>query len=86
MLLIHIGIASLRQFQCAPITYVNSISGCFHHKLFFTNFSSIFECFDQCNEHAEMNKRLCSLACTEITIIDSQFYISDSLSLDVSLE
>ena len=40
----------------------------------------------QCNEHVEMNKFLCSLACTWITIIDSQFYIIDSLSLDVSLE
>ena len=40
----------------------------------------------QCNEHGERNKLLCSLACTWITIIDSQFYIVDSLSLDVSLE
>ena len=40
----------------------------------------------QCNEYAEMNKFLCSLACTWMTIIDSQFYIIDSLSLDVSLE
>ena len=39
-----------------------------------------------CNEHVEMNKFLCSLACTWMTIIDSQFYIIDSLSLDVSLE
>ena len=35
----------------------------------------------QCNEHVAMNKFLCSL-----TIIDSQFYIIDRLSLDVSLE
>ena len=28
MLLVHIGIASLRQFQCAPTTYVNSINEC----------------------------------------------------------
>ena len=35
----------------------------------------------QCNEHVEMNKFLCSLACTWMTIIDSQFYIIDSLSL-----
>ena len=34
----------------------------------------------QCNEHVEMNKFLCSLACTWMTIIDSQFYIIDSLS------
>ena len=40
----------------------------------------------QCNEHVEMNKFFCILACTWITIIDSQFYIIDSLSLDVSLE
>ena len=40
----------------------------------------------QCNEPVEMNKFLCSLACTWMTIIDSQFYIIDSLSLDVSLE
>ena len=29
---------------------------------------------------------LCSLACTWLTIIDSQFYIIDSLSLHVSFE
>ena len=40
----------------------------------------------QGNEHVEMDKFLCSLACTWITIIDSQFYIIDSLSLDVSLQ
>ena len=40
----------------------------------------------QCNEHVESNKFLCSLACTWMTIIDSQFRIIDSLSLDVSLE
>ena len=40
----------------------------------------------QCNENVEMKKLLCSLACTWITIIDSHFYIIDSLSLDVSLE
>ena len=33
-----------------------------------------------------MNTFLCSLACTWMTIIDSQFYAIDSLSLDVSLE
>ena len=43
-----------------------------------------FLCFSA--EHVEMNKFLCSLACTWMTIIDSQFYIIDSLSLDVSLE
>ena len=40
----------------------------------------------QCNEHEVMNKFLCSLACTWMTIIDSQSYIIDSLSLDVSLK
>ena len=39
----------------------------------------------QCNEYVEMNKFLCSLACTWMTTIDSQFYIIDSLFLDVSL-
>ena len=33
-----------------------------------------------------MNKVLCSLACTWMTIIESELYIIDSLSLDVSLE
>ena len=33
----------------------------------------------QCNEHVEMNKFLCSLACSWMTIIDiGQFYIIDS--------
>ena len=40
----------------------------------------------QCNEHVEMNKFLGCLACTWVTIIDSQFYTIDSLSLDVSFE
>ena len=40
----------------------------------------------QCIEHVEKNKVLCSLVCTWMTIIDSQLYIIDSLSLDVSLE
>ena len=40
----------------------------------------------QCNDNVEMNMFLCSLAYTGMTIIDSQFYIIDSLSLDVSLE
>ena len=39
----------------------------------------------QCNEHVEVNKFLCSLACTLMRLKDSQFYIIDSLSLDVSL-
>ena len=40
----------------------------------------------QCNEHIEINKGLCSLACTWMPTIDSQFHIIDSLSLEVSLE
>ena len=55
----------------------------FHHKLFSTNISTTF--LFQCNEHVEMNKFLCSLACTWMKILDSQFYIID-LSSDVSLE
>ena len=35
----------------------------------------------QCNEHVEMNKFL-----SRVTIIDSQFYVIYSLSLDGSLE
>ena len=91
-----------------------------------TNFSTTY--YVQCNEHVEMNKFLCSLACTRaswmtiiqynnnnntkfywqlnilpclwptkyssgiffspkgVMCIDSQFYIIDSLFLDVSLE
>ena len=37
----------------------------------------------QCKKHIEMNKFLCSLVCTWVTIIDSQFNIIDSLSLDI---
>ena len=65
--------------------YVNSIN-VFHHKQVFYNLLKSFLCFSVIYEHVEMNKFLCSLACTWMTIIDSQFYIIDSLSLDVSLE
>ena len=51
--------------------YVNSINECLHHYVFFHK-------LPQCNEHVEMNKPLCGLACTWMTIIDSQFYIIDS--------
>ena len=34
----------------------------------------------QCNKHVEIKKFLCSLMCTLMAIIDSQFYIIDSLS------
>ena len=57
----------------------------FHHKTVFLQTSQLFFMF-QSNEQVEMNKFLCSLACTWMTIIDSQFYIIDSLSLDVSFE
>ena len=41
----------------------------------------------QCNEHVEITKLLCSqVARPKYTLIDSQFYIIDSLYLDVSLE
>ena len=53
----------------------------FHNILFFANFSTTY-----CNEHVEMNTFLYSLACTwMMIIIESQFYIIDILSLDVSL-
>ena len=54
-------------------------------KQFFSQTSQLLFMF-QCNEHVEMNQFLCSLACTWMTVIDSQFYIIDSLSLDVSLK
>ena len=71
MLLVHIGIASLRQFQGAPTIYVHSINECFHHKTGFSQTSQLLFMF-QCNEHVEMNNFLCSLACTWMTIIDDQ--------------
>ena len=57
----------------------------FHHKTGFSQTSQLFFKF-QCYEYVEMNKFLCSLVCTWVTMIDSQFYIIDSISLDVSLE
>ena len=57
----------------------------FHLKTEFSQTSQLLFMF-QCNEHVEMNKCLCSLARTWMTILDSQFYIIDSLSLDVSFE
>ena len=57
----------------------------FHNKTGFSQTSQLLFMF-QCNEHVEMNKLLCSLACTWMTIIDSQLYIIGSLSLDVSCE
>ena len=65
--------------------HLQHMSIVFHHKTGFSQTSRLLFTF-QCNKHVEMNKFLCSLACTWMTIIDSQFYIIDSLSLDVSLE
>ena len=48
-----------------------------HHRTGFSQTSQLLFMF-QCNEHVEMNKFLCGL--------HGQFYIIDSLSLDVSLE
>ena len=57
----------------------------FHRETGFSQISQLSFVFE-CNEHVEMNKFLCNLACTWMTIIDSQLYSIDSLSLDVSLE
>ena len=75
MLLVYIGIVSM-SIQKMSV---------FHHKTGFSQTSQLLFRF-QCNEHVEMNKFLCSLACTWMTIIVSQFYIIDSLSLDVSFK
>ena len=48
----------------------------FNHKLFSQTSQLLF--MFQCNEHVEINRFLCSLACTWITIIDSEFNIIDS--------
>ena len=85
MLLVYIGIASLRQFQCAHTTHVDSINQCFSLYFFQKLLNYIFTFFKKSfsvigNEHVEMNKFLCSMACTWMTIIDRQFYIIDSLS------
>ena len=49
----------------------------FHHKIGLSQTSQLLFMY-QCNEHVEMNKVLCSLTCTWMAIIDSQFYIIDS--------
>ena len=64
--------------------FIQSMSVFRHKTCFLQTFQLLF--MFQCNEHVEMNKFMCSLACTWMTIIDSQFYIIDSLSLDVSFE
>ena len=38
----------------------------------------------QCNEHVEMNKLMCRIACTWMTIID--FILLTAIGLDASLE
>ena len=56
----------------------------FTHKTGYSQTSQLlFTC--HCNEHVEMNTFLLILAHTWMTIIDSRFYIIDSLSLNVSL-
>ena len=55
-------------------TYVNSINECFSPCTVFHKLLNHFLTF-QCNEHEEMNKFLCSLACTWMTIIESQFIL-----------
>ena len=78
MLMAHIGIGSTRQFQCAPTTYVLSINKYFFTiKQVFSQKSQLLFMF-QCNEHVEINMFLCSLACTWMTISNSQFYFIDS--------
>ena len=57
MLLVHIGIASLRQFQCAPTTYVNLINECFSPLFFFHKLLNYFLMF-QYNEHACRNEQV----------------------------
>ena len=47
---------------------------CFHHKTVCSQTSQLHFML-QCNEHVEINKSLCSLACTLMTILESQFYI-----------
>ena len=49
----------------------------FHHKTGVSTSQLISDV--QCNEDVEMNTFLCSLECTWMTIIDSQFYSIDNL-------
>ena len=53
----------VRQFQCASTTYGNSVNERFSSLTFFHKLLNFFFMF-QCNEQIEMNKFLCSLACT----------------------
>ena len=56
---------------------IPSINECFTPYTFFHKPLNYFF-ISQCNEHVEMNKFLCSLACTWMTIIDSHFHIIDN--------
>ena len=62
MLYVHIGIASMRQIQCVPTTYVFTITEFFTISFFLTNSQPLS--FIQRNEHVEMNTFSCSLSCT----------------------
>ena len=50
----------------------NQLMSVVHHETGFSKISRLLFMF-QCNEHVAMNKFLCSLACTLMTIMDSQF-------------
>ena len=65
MLLVHIEIACMRQFQCVTTTtYVFSINE-FFTICFLKQILNQFHLFIR-NEHVEMNNFLCSLPCTWI--------------------
>ena len=75
----------MKQFQCVATTYVFSINEFFTISLFLKQILNHFNCFSGMS--IKINEQVsCSLSCTWMTIIDSQFYASDSLSWDVSLE
>ena len=78
MLYVQIGLASMRQFQCVPTTYVFSIDEFFTISFFKTNSQPLS--LIQRNEHVEMNNFSCSLSCTWMTIKDCLLYASVSLS------
>ena len=80
MLLVHIG--AIPRCNYSICTFSKSVFSTIN---LFHKFLSYFFMF-QCNEHVEINKLLCSLASTWITTLHIQFYIFDSLSLDVLLE
>ena len=65
------GIASMRQFQCVPTTYVFSMNEFFTINFFLKNIFSTTFAYSK-KEHVEMNNVSCRLSCT--------CYASDSLS------